>query len=124
MSRILVIDDEQDMAEVVQLVLELDNHEVKVELDPTRAVQAVKNFAPHLVLLDLVMPVMDGYEVYRALSELPDMAKVPVAFLTSRNKQIDLMVGLHVLHASEYITKPFDRQDLLARVRRLLSQAG
>jgi two-component system response regulator VicR len=124
MSRILVIDDEQDMAEVVQLVLELDNHEVKVELDPTRAVQAVKSFAPHLVLLDLVMPVMDGYEVYRALSELPEMAKVPVAFLTSRNKQIDLMVGLHVLHANEYITKPFDRQDLLARVRRLLSLAG
>jgi len=84
----------------------------------------VKSFAPHLILLDLVMPVMDGYEVYRALSELPEMAKIPVAFLTSRNKQIDLMVGLHVLHASDYITKPFDRQDLLNRTRKLLAQAG
>jgi len=124
MARILVIDDEQDMAEVIQLVLELDQHEVQIELDPTRAVQAVKNFAPHLVLLDLVMPIMDGYEVYRALADLPEMAKVPVAFLTSRNKQIDLMVGLHILHANDYITKPFDRQDLLTRVRRLLALAG
>jgi len=119
-ARILVVDDEEDMANVIRLVLESDGHEIRVELAPEMAVEAAKEFAPELVLTDLVMPGMDGHQVFRALRELPDLAAVPFVFLTSRNKPIDLMVGLHVMGAADYITKPFDRPDLVRRVRKLL----
>ncbi len=120
MARILVVDDEEDMANVIQLVLESDGHEIRVELAPQMAVEAAKEFSPELVLTDLVMPGMDGHQVFRALREVPGLEKVPFVFLTSRNKPIDLMVGLHVMGAADYITKPFDRPDLVRRVRRLL----
>lgn len=124
MARILVVDDEEDMVDVIRLVLESDGHEVRSELDPERAVQASIEFSPELVLMDLVMPNMDGHQVFRALREVPGLEKIPFAFLTSRDRPIDLMVGLHVLGAADYITKPFDRLDLLRRVRKLLGGAA
>ncbi|MCB9496946.1 MAG: response regulator [Fibrobacteria bacterium] len=123
MARILVVDDEEDMAKVISLVLTADGHEVRVQLSPDLAVSTAEEFSPELVVLDLVMPGMDGHQVYRALREKPQFANIPVAFLTSRDRHIDLMVGLHVLGASDYITKPFDRSDLLRRIRKLLPSA-
>jgi len=123
MAKILVIDDEEDMAKVVSLVLGGDGHEVRIQLAPDLAVETAQEFAPDLILLDLVMPGMDGHQVFRALREIPALARTPVAFLTSRDRHIDLMVGLHVLGASDYLTKPFDRTDLLRRVRKLLTPA-
>lgn len=120
MARILVVDDEEDMAKVVSLVLTGDGHEVRIQLAPDLAVETAEAFDPDLILLDLVMPGMDGHQVFRALRELPRFANTPVAFLTSRDRHIDLMVGLHVLGASDYLTKPFDRADLLRRIRKLL----
>lgn len=123
MAKILIVDDEEDMAKVIALVLEADGHEVLTQLAPDLAVSTAEAFEPDLILLDLVMPGMDGHQVYRALREIPRFEKLPVAFLTSRDRHIDLMVGLHVLGASDYITKPFDRTDLLRRVRKLLTPA-
>lgn len=122
MARILVIDDEEDMANVIRLVLESDGHEVRTELDPGQAVAAAQEFQPALVLMDLVMPGMDGHQVFRALREVPALNTIPFAFLTSRDRSIDLMVGIHVLGAADFITKPFDRVDLLGRVRKLLGK--
>jgi DNA-binding response OmpR family regulator len=124
MARILVVDDEEDMANVIRIVLESEGHEVRAELDPGRAVEVASEFRPELVLTDLVMPGMDGHQVFRALREVPGLQSVPFAFLTSRDRPIDLMVGLHVLGAADYITKPFDRLDLLRRVRKLLGGAA
>ena len=123
MARILVIDDEEDMAKVIALVLEADGNEVRTQLSPDLAVQTAQEFQPDAVLLDLVMPGMDGHQVFRALRETPGFEKTPVAFLTSRDRHIDLMVGLHVLGATDYITKPFDRSDFLRRVRKLVATA-
>lgn len=123
MARILVIDDEEDMAKVITLVLSTDGHEVRVQLAPDLAVETAQEFKPDAILLDLVMPGMDGHQVFRALRETPGFENTPVAFLTSRDRHIDLMVGLHVLGATDYITKPFDRSDLLRRVRKLVSAA-
>lgn len=120
MARILVVDDEEDMAKVIRLVLESDGYEVRTQLDPELAVEDAQSFQPDAILLDLVMPVKDGHQIFRSLRELPVFARTPIAFLTSRDRPIDLMVGLHVLGASDYITKPFDRSDLLQRVRKLL----
>ena len=120
MAKVLVIDDEKDIADLVKLVLELGSHKVTVCTEPDQAVPVATQVQPELILLDVVMPNVDGFEVFRELREQPSLAKTPIAFLTSNNKSVDLMVGLHVMKAEDYITKPFGKQELLDRVNALL----
>ena len=124
MAKILVIDDEKDIAELVKLVLELGQHTVMVVTEPELAVPTALEFEPALILLDVVMPNVDGFDIFRELREQPTLAKIPIAFLTSNNKSVDLMVGLHVMKAEDYITKPFGKQELLDRVNTLLKKHG
>ncbi len=124
MAKVLVIDDEKDMAELVKLVLGIGNHEVTVVTEPDSAVSTALALDPDLILLDVVMPNVDGFDVFRELREQPALAKTPIAFLTSNNKSVDLMVGLHVMKAEDYITKPFGKEELLARVSALLQKHG
>jgi two-component system, OmpR family, response regulator VicR len=124
MAKVLVIDDERDIAELVKLVLELGQHSVKVVTEPELAVPTALDLEPDLILLDVVMPNVDGFDIFREIREQPALAKVPIAFLTSNNKSVDLMVGLHVMKAEDYITKPFGKQELLDRVNALLKKHG
>lgn len=124
MANILCIDDEKDIAELVKLVLELGQHKVTVCTEPELAVSTALEVQPHLILLDVVMPNVDGFDIFREIREQPALAKIPIAFLTSNNKSVDLMVGLHVMKAEDYITKPFGKQELLDRVNALLSKRG
>jgi len=124
MAHVLVIDDEKDIAELVRLVLELGKHRVTVVNDPEKAADEALQAKPDLILLDVVMPRMDGYDVYRDLKAQPDLEKIPIAFLTSNNRSVDVMVGMHVMKAEDYITKPFGKQDLLDRVNALLKKHG
>jgi len=120
MAKVMVIDDEKDIAELVKLVLEIGKHEVVVVTEPETAVATALKADPDLILLDVVMPNVDGFDIFREIREQPALAKVPIAFLTSNNKSVDLMVGLHVMKAEDYITKPFGKQELLDRVNALL----
>jgi two-component system, OmpR family, response regulator VicR len=122
MAKILCIDDERDIAELVKLVLELGQHQVTVVTEPENAVSTALELGPDLILLDVVMPNVDGFDIFRELREQPALAKIPIAFLTSNNKSVDLMVGLHVMKAEDYITKPFGKQELLDRVNSLLKK--
>jgi len=124
MAKILVVDDERDIAELVKLVLELGQHEVTVVTEPETAVATALQVMPNLILLDVVMPNVDGFDIFREMREQPSLVKIPIAFLTSNNKSVDLMVGLHVMKAEDYITKPFGKQDLLDRVNALLKKHG
>ena len=124
MAKILVVDDERDIAELVKLVLELGQHEVTVVTEPETAVAIALQVMPNLILLDVVMPNVDGFDIFREMREQPSLVKIPIAFLTSNNKSVDLMVGLHVMKAEDYITKPFGKQDLLDRVNTLLRKHG
>ena len=124
MAKILCIDDEKDIAELVKLVLELGKHKVTVCTEPELAVPTALEVDPDLILLDVVMPNVDGFDIFRDIREQPALAKIPIAFLTSNNKSVDLMVGLHVMKAEDYITKPFGKQELLDRVNALLSKRG
>jgi len=124
MAKVLVIDDERDIAELVKLVLGLGSHHVQVCNDPDQAVAVALEFRPDLVLLDVVMPGVDGYDVFHEIKARPEFKDLPVAFLTSNNKSVELMVGLHVMKAEEYITKPFGKQELLDRVTALLARHG
>lgn len=122
MAKILVIDDQKDIADLVKLVLELGQHQVLTVNEPDLAVTTALSFGPDLILLDVVMPNVDGYDLFHEIREQPELAKIPIAFLTSNNKNVDLMVGLHVMKAEDYFTKPFGKQDLLDRVNALLQK--
>ncbi len=124
MAKILCIDDEKDIAELVKLVLELGKHSVTVCTEPELAVPTALEVLPDLILLDVVMPNVDGFDIFREIREQPALARIPIAFLTSNNKSVDLMVGLHVMKAEDYITKPFGKQELLDRVNSLLAKRG
>jgi two-component system response regulator VicR len=122
MAKILCVDDERDIADLVKLVLELGQHQVTVVTEPENAVSTALQIVPDLILLDVVMPNVDGFDIFREIREQPSLAKIPIAFLTSNNKSVDLMVGLHVMKAEDYITKPFGKQELLDRVNALLKK--
>ena len=122
MAHILVVDDDKDLSDLARLVLELGKHTVTTVSDPEQAVEEALRSKPDLVLLDVVMPRMDGFDVYRAFKANAQLEALPIAFLTSNNRQVDRMVGLHVMKADDYITKPFGKQELLDRVGALLKK--
>jgi len=124
MAHILVVDDDKDLSDLARLVLEHGHHTVTTVSEPEQAVEEALRTKPDLVLLDVAMPRMDGFEVYRAFKENSQLASIPISFLTSNNRQIDRMVGLHVMKADDYITKPFGKQELLDRVSALLKKNG
>lgn len=121
MTHILVVDDEQHILDVVVYVLEEAGFEVSTAMDGDAALAAVKASAPDLVVLDLTMPGLSGWDLFRAMrAHLP---MLPVIMLTSRSDEIDRVVGLE-LGADDYVTKPFSSRELLARVRNILRRSG
>jgi len=114
--RILVVDDEERMVRFIRLNLEHDGFEVLVAFNGRQALDRVREDLPDLVLLDVMMPEMDGFEVLSLLREFSD---VPVIMLTARSTEEDIVRGLN-LGADDYITKPFSPRVLVSRVRVVL----
>ena len=115
---VLVVDDEKDIIEMLSYNLEREGYKVLAARDGKGALeQAKKN--PDLVLLDVMMPEMDGWEVCKQLKLDPKTAKIPVLFLTAKGSEIDEVLGLE-LGADDYIVKPISVRKLLARVRAVL----
>ena len=118
--RILVVEDEPMVAEVVERYLVRDGHRVLVEADGHAALQAVEEFEPDLIVLDLMLPGVDGLEVCR---QVRARGATPVIMLTSRGEEADKLLGLD-LGADDYVTKPFSPRELAARVTAVLRRAG
>src|SRR3977135_673870 len=116
-KRILVIEDNPDLAYGLRNNLEIEGYEVEVAKDGTRGLSRARTASPDLVVLDLMLPGMDGFRVLRALRE--DGHGVPVLILTARGEEADKVRGLR-LGADDYVTKPFGVLELLARVEALL----
>jgi two-component system OmpR family response regulator len=116
-SRLLVVDDEATVRELLSAALRFAGFEVTSAATAGEAVAAATAQPPDLVLLDVMLPDMDGFEVVRRLRE--DGAPVPVLFLTARDRQADKVTGLS-LGADDYVTKPFDLAELIARIRAIL----
>lgn len=114
--RILVVDDEPRMIRFIRLNLEHDGFEVVEAADGNTALQQVRDTLPDLVLLDVAMPVLDGFETLRLLREI---SALPVIMLTARNAEDDKVRGLE-LGADDYVTKPFSPRELVSRVRAVL----
>ena len=115
-ERILVVEDEPEIAEVVKAYLLREGFQVEVQGDGASAVTAATRQLPSLMIVDVGLPEMNGFEVYRKVAE---KARIPTIFLTARSDEVDRIVGLE-LGADDYVVKPFSPRELVARVRAVL----
>jgi DNA-binding response OmpR family regulator len=120
--KILIVDDEEVLAETIAYNLEQAGYQVLTAFSGVSALEAAKREAPDLIILDIMLPEMDGLEVCRRLRREEDTATTPIMMLTAKSEEIDKVVGLEV-GADDYMTKPFGRRELLARTRALLRRA-
>ena len=116
-ARVLVVDDEDSITDLISTVLRYEGFDVRTAESGRTAVKVARDFAPDLVVLDVMLPDLDGFEVYRRLAERPD--RLPVLFLTARDTTEDRVHGL-TLGADDYMGKPFSLEELVARVRAVL----
>jgi two-component system response regulator VicR len=116
-KKVLVVDDEPDTLELIKLVLESAGFETILVNNGMEALAKIDAEKPDLVLLDIMMPNMDGWDVFRRIRERN--TSVPIAILTAKAQNIDKLLGLHVLKADDYITKPFGKNELIGKVRKL-----
>ncbi len=117
-KRVLVVDDEPDTLELVKLVLESGGFEAVLVNNGKDALAKINTEKLDLVLLDIMMPEMDGWDIFRKIKERN--AHIPIAILTAKAQNIDKLLGLHVLKADDYITKPFGKNELINKVNKML----
>ncbi len=115
-QKILIVDDDNNIAELISLYLTKECFETKIVNDGEQALKEFDSFHPDLLLLDLMLPAIDGYQVCRELRQTSD---VPIIMLSAKGETFDKVLGLE-LGADDYIIKPFDAKELVARVRAVL----
>jgi two-component system response regulator VicR len=120
--RILCIEDETEMIDLIRLILERKGFEVLGAIGGQEGLDAVRRERPDLVLLDLMMPDVDGWEVYRQMKADKELQDIPVVVVTAKAQSIDKVLGLHIAKVDDYVTKPFGPNDLLESVNRVLGE--
>ncbi len=120
---VVCIEDEQEMIDLVQLILGRRGFTVEGANGGLEGLEKVQKRKPDLVLLDLMMPDMDGWEVYQRMKSDEDLREIPVIVVTAKAQSIDKVLGLHIAKVDDYITKPFGTQELLESVEKILGQA-
>ena len=118
--RILLVDDEPSIQKMLSHALEREGFQVHTVGDGEAALEAVGTYEPHLIILDIMLPKMDGTEVCRRIRM---HSEVPILMLTAKDDEIDRVVGLE-LGADDYVTKPFAVRELVARVRAIMRRAA
>jgi phosphate regulon transcriptional regulator PhoB len=121
-EKIVVIEDEPDIQEVLRYNLSQDGHDVIVASDGLEGLNTVRALLPELVLLDLLLPRLDGLEVCRRLKSQATTREIPIIMLTAKGEERDIVLGLG-LGADDYITKPFSPKEVLARVQAVLRRS-
>ena len=119
-KKALVVEDDVNIAELLRIYLQKDGFEVVNAYDGGRAVAVAETFRPDIILLDIMLPVMDGWQVCR---EVRKTSRVPIIMLTAKGESMDKISGLE-MGADDYVTKPFDPKELLARVRAVLRRTN
>src|SRR3954453_6969843 len=125
MAQILVVEDEESLLQTLRYNLGRAGHEVRLSTNGSQALDMIRGNPPELVVLDLMLPGLDGLDLCRAVradTGNPHVAHVPILMLTARDEEIDKVVGLEV-GADDYLTKPFSMHELLARVKAQLRRA-
>jgi DNA-binding response OmpR family regulator len=123
-KRILCIEDEPETTNLVQLILAREGYEVLGADGGEEGLRMVREEKPDLILLDLMMPDMDGWQVYQHLKEDEETRDIPVIVVTAKVQSIDKVLGLQVAKVDDYITKPFRPEELSERVKYVLSQVS
>lgn len=122
MSKILVVDDAEHIVELIQFNLENEGHDVNVAYDGKEALSKLEQEMPDLILLDLMLPGIDGIEVCRRIRGNDKSKNIPIIMITAKGEEIDKVLGLEI-GADDYITKPFGVRELLARVKAMLRRS-
>ena len=121
-SKILIVDDNTDLLNVLRLGFKEAGYAVRTAGNGTDALKKVRSFRPDLILLDLVLPEMDGFVICETLKRDRATAAIPIVLLTGLSSQLSRFAGLET-GANEYLTKPFNFEDVLSKVKRLLERA-
>jgi len=121
-KRILCIEDEPEMIDLIRLILGRRGFEVIGAAGGNAGIKAVREQLPDLVLLDLMMPDMDGWEVYQQMKANESTRNIPVIVVTAKAQSIDKVLGLHIAKVDDYISKPFSPQELLNSVEKIINQ--
>lgn len=121
---VVCIEDETEMIELVKLILGRNKFDVIGAVGGLEGLKKISEFNPDLVLLDLMMPEMDGWEVYQKMKASEDTKDIPVIVVTAKAQSIDRVLGLHIARVDDYITKPFSPNELLESVERVLHSSA
>lgn len=119
-KKIVCIEDEPEMIDLVRLILGRRGFELIGAVGGREGLETVRQVKPDLVLLDLMMPDMDGWEIYQHMKADEELRNIPVIIVTAKAQSIDKVLGLHIAKVDDYITKPFGPQELVDSVNRVL----
>ena len=122
LKRVVYIEDEQEMVDLVRLILSRKGYEVLGANGGRKGLQLVIDQLPDLVLLDLMMPDMDGWDVYQQMKAEDATRDIPVIVVTAKAQSIDKVLGLHIAKVDDYISKPFSPQELTESVEKVLAR--
>jgi two-component system response regulator VicR len=122
-KRIVYFEDDLDMIELVRIILSREGFQIDGISEGESGLNLVRNTQPDLVLLDLMLPDMDGWEVFRQLKQDEETEAIPVMVVTAKSQSIDKILGIEIAKVDEYISKPFRPQELVELVNRVLTQA-
>ncbi len=127
--RIVCVEDEPEMIDLVKMILSRKRSDgVTLEVHGAnggrQGIELIKEVQPDLILLDLMMPDVDGWEVYQEIKNDAETSAIPVIILTAKAQSIDKLLGLHIARVNDYVTKPFGPQELIDSVERVLRENG
>ncbi len=120
-KQVLCIEDSPEMIDLIRLILERRGYEVKGAVGGREGLEAIQTDPPDLILLDLMMPDVDGWEVYRQIRAHEKLKDIPVIIVTAKAQGIDRVLGLHIAGVDDYIVKPFGPKQLVSSVESILS---
>jgi DNA-binding response OmpR family regulator len=120
-KKILIADDEPNIVVSLEFLMKRSGYQVKAAGDGEEALRLLEDFRPDLILLDVMLPLRDGFEVCQKIRNNPDWKNLKIVMLTAKGREVEIAKGL-ALGADAYITKPFATKDLLANVQRLLEE--
>jgi DNA-binding response OmpR family regulator len=120
-KRVVCVEDEPEIIDLIRLILGRKGFDLTGATGGLEGLETIRRVKPDLVLLDLMMPDMDGWEVYQQMKADPELKSIPVIVVTAKAQSIDKILGLHIAKVDDYVTKPFGPQELLQSVERVLS---
>jgi DNA-binding response OmpR family regulator len=123
LEQILIVDDTQEVLDIVQLILDMKGYSTLTAKSGAECLEILNKQHVDLILLDIIMPEIDGWEVLRQLKIQGETGAIPIVILSAKTQSIDKMLGLKVFGASDYLTKPFTTDDLLEKISKVLGES-